>query len=44
MIQGFIELLSMKISRDFSQSGIVRLHHSYYVVGGGKGIKVSLLM
>jgi geranylgeranyl pyrophosphate synthase len=42
MIQRFIELLSMKISRDFSQSAIVRLHHSYYVVAGGKRIRGSL--
>lgn len=42
MIQRFIELLSMKIPRDFSQSAIVRLHHSYYVVAGGKRIRGSL--
>ena len=44
MIQRFIELLSMKISRDFSQSALVRLHHSHYVVARGKRIRGSLSM
>jgi len=44
MIQGFIELISMKIPRDFSQSAIVRLRHSNYVVAGGERITGSLAM